>query len=173
MKGVGTGMNKRTHERFLFVIPAIMLFGALLDSWPYGYFQILRWVTCASAVFYMFRSHEKNQSIAAYAFAGIAILFNPLLPIRLSRDIWAIADGLTATFFIGYGVLFNLTVSKENAARAEHEQTKYDLLSQRSEKIEQEYKLLKKEYDRSQEQNNEEIALLRKQIKEPKRHREE
>jgi len=99
-------MREWTGKHFLFVVPVIMLFGALADDWPYGYFQILRWVTCASAVFYMFRSYEKEQSIAVYAFGGIAILFNPLLPIHLTRDIWKIVDGATAIFFIGYGVFY-------------------------------------------------------------------
>lgn len=162
-------MKEWMHERFFFVVPAVMLFGALFNGWPYGYFQILRWVTCASAAFYMSWLYEKKHPIAAYVFGGIVILFNPLLPIHLPRGIWKIADCLTAVFFIGFGV-YNLALSKENAA---HRQTKTDLLLQKSEKLEQEYTMLKKGHDRFLEQTEEEIAALREQFKKTGRYRKE
>ena len=76
-----------------------MLFGAIAE-WPYGYYTILRWITCITSILVVLQAFEKNINWAKVIFIIIAILFNPLAPIYLSRNIWIPLDIVTAILFI-------------------------------------------------------------------------
>jgi len=76
-----------------------MLFGAITE-WPYGYYSLLRWITCIASILVAFQAFEKNIDWAKVLFIVIAILFNPLAPIYLSRNTWMTLDIITAILFI-------------------------------------------------------------------------
>lgn len=80
------------------LITAAMLFAALAE-WPYGYYQVLRWVTCAAAVFVAFVAYDWQKLWATWLFGFIAFLFNPLIPIHLSRELWQPIDLICALLF--------------------------------------------------------------------------
>ena len=81
------------------LIAAAMLFGAL-GRWPYSYYIVLRWVTCAAAVFVACRSHASEKPWGIWVFVFIAVLFNPIIPVHLARQAWQIIDLAAATTFI-------------------------------------------------------------------------
>jgi len=96
---------------------AVMLFWAL-DDHKYDYFTILRLVVCGVAAFAAYYAYsvvfEKQPNGWMYAFICIAILFNPLAPIHLSRRTWKIIDvAVGITFLIS---LFVLRISKKKIA---------------------------------------------------------
>ena len=76
-----------------------MLLGAIAE-WPYGYYILLRWITCITSILVVFQAFEKNIDWTKVVFIVIAILFNPLAPIYLSRSIWIPLDIITAIIFI-------------------------------------------------------------------------
>lgn len=78
-----------------------MLLVALVDN-PYGYYQILRWVVMLFAGYVTFLSYENKHKIWLWIFAVIAILFNPIAPIHLSRELWSIIDLIVAGVFVIY-----------------------------------------------------------------------
>jgi uncharacterized membrane protein YccC len=96
-------MKQSVLERRPHLIPAIlaalMLFGAL-GRWPYGYYQLLRWVTCGAAVFVAFMAYNWKKLWATYLFVFIAVLFNPLIPIHLNRELWQMIDSICALLFV-------------------------------------------------------------------------
>jgi hypothetical protein len=79
----------------LALIAAALLLIALADL-PYGYYTFLRIVVCATSAFGALRAHQSNQSLWALVLVGVAILFNPVIPIYFSRGAWAIIDVLVA-----------------------------------------------------------------------------
>ena len=81
------------------IIAALMLLGALGD-WPYGYFQLLRWITCGSAIFVAFVAYQWQKIWVTYLFGIIAVLFNPIAPIHLTRELWKPIDVICAILFI-------------------------------------------------------------------------
>ena len=82
-----------------------MLLGAF-GYWPYGYYQLLRWVVCAAAIFVLVATITWKSYWACWAFGVVAITFNPILPIHLSREIWQILDAAIASrFLVGVVVL--------------------------------------------------------------------
>jgi hypothetical protein len=114
-------MNRNLSQKRPHLIPAIiaavMLLGAL-GRWPYGYYQLVRWVTCGAAVWIAFLAYDWRKQWASVLFGIVAVLFNPLLPIHLTREIWQPIDFLCAVLFIV--VTFVLTKppeEKEKTAR--------------------------------------------------------
>ena len=80
------------------VISAILLFWAL-GKHPYGYYTLLRFVVCGVSAYGANFSAQLRRNNWAWIFGIVALLFNPIIPIHLNRDIWAFIDS-------GVGVLF-------------------------------------------------------------------
>jgi len=90
------------HKRPLLIpaaIAALMLFGALGD-WPYGYYLTLRLVVCGISAYTAFVAYEWQQTWAAWLFAGIALLFNPFVPVHLPKELWQVIDVACGVLFI-------------------------------------------------------------------------
>jgi len=84
------------------LIPAAMLIVAIGD-WPYGYYQFLRLVVCASAVALSVIEFKGGGSSTCwiFVFAGVTLLFNPLATVHFERQIWQALDlGVAAVFLI-------------------------------------------------------------------------
>lgn len=68
-----------------------MLFAALARH-SYDYYTLLRWVVCGVSTFAAVRAADARQTGWLGAFAIIALLFNPIIPVHLNRDTWAFID---------------------------------------------------------------------------------
>ena len=106
------------------IVSALMLLLALNEH-PYGYYVVLRWVVCLSAILVVWvllgwRSAENEAELSGWevgvlAFTVIAITFNPLVPIALDRGTWAPIDFLA---FVVFGVsIFGVSRPHQRAAR--------------------------------------------------------
>ncbi len=91
--------DKNNFTKYFIILNIFMLFGAIAE-WPYGYYILLRWITCITSILVAFQAFEKNIDWAKVVFIVIAILFNPLAPIYLSRSTWIPLDIVTAILFI-------------------------------------------------------------------------
>ncbi len=91
-----------TLSIILRLVCSIMLVWSL-SRHKYDFYVILRWlVTCTSAYCASIANKVKNQLWTIY-FVAAAILFNPIAPIKLSRDTWISID-------IGVAVLFLISL---------------------------------------------------------------
>ncbi len=89
------------NKNILTIIASGFLFVALFDGLPYGYFTFLRFVVCCVAIYLAYKIYQdKNDSLMVWLFGGIAILFNPIIPIYLQRGQWIIIDLLVGIFFV-------------------------------------------------------------------------
>ena len=74
-----------------------------LASLPYGYYTLLRIVVCLCAFLIAHGSYSKERgSIWAPVFVGVGLLFNPIIPVHLSRSIWATIDIACAAIFFSH-----------------------------------------------------------------------
>ena len=80
-------------------LAAVLLVGAL-GKWPYGYYTLLRLVTCGAAGYGVYVSHSAGKVGWLWAFILIAVVFNPIIPVHLSREIWQPIDVLTAAALV-------------------------------------------------------------------------
>lgn len=73
------------------IVAAILLFLALF-SMPYGYYILLRFVVCGVSAYGTYFAVKFKRNAWAWTFGIIAILFNPIIPIHLDKDTWAVID---------------------------------------------------------------------------------
>jgi hypothetical protein len=81
------------------VIAALMLLCALAPC-PYWYYKLLRWVVSGMALVFAVFGHSTGRGWGTGLFGLVAILFNPLIPLHLSKPIWRSIDIVTATVFV-------------------------------------------------------------------------
>lgn len=81
-------------------ISTIMLLLAIPTFWPYGYYVLLRWVVTISAVFLLSLVYESKKTFWLFSMGIVAILFNPIIPVHLDKEIWIIIDLIAAILFL-------------------------------------------------------------------------
>lgn len=81
------------------VLASVMLLWAL-SAHPYGYFTLMRFVVCAVAIYCALQASSQRKEEWTWILAGIAILFNPLIPFHLNRQIWSILDVAVAILLV-------------------------------------------------------------------------
>lgn len=89
-----------TTSTILTLIASAMLFGCLADNLPYSYFQFLRWVVCGVCGFRAFVALEQEKVVWMWIFFPATVLFNPIVPIHLDRDIWVVIDVVLAVVLL-------------------------------------------------------------------------
>lgn len=90
-----------------YFMAALLLLGAL--KLPYGYYTFLRIVVTLYTLLLAFYAHDQSKNNTMILFLSIAILFNPLIPIYLSKDVWGIIDVATAVLFIALPLILKVT----------------------------------------------------------------
>ena len=81
------------------IIAALLLFIAVAPL-PYGYYIFLRWVITIIAAISAIDSLSKEKVSWIWVFACIVILFNPIVPIYLTKGIWMPIDIIAAIIFL-------------------------------------------------------------------------
>jgi FtsH-binding integral membrane protein len=67
---------------------------------PYGYFTFLRLIVCAVAIYHVIIAYNLKRVIIVAYFGFIAILFNPIFPVYLTKQIWRPIDFVAAILFL-------------------------------------------------------------------------
>ena len=110
-------MDSRDHNRpdrsglpalpiVFWALPIVFLLAAHFRL-PYGFYTLMRLAVSAEAAvvaWYLFQAGGKLKR-AAVLFGLLVVVFNPFVPVRLSRSLWAVIDPLVAATFLGCAVL--------------------------------------------------------------------
>mgnify|MGYP000695840050 CR=1 FL=1 len=80
-------------------IVTLLLLICLFDM-PYGYYQLVRYITAGLFCWFVFEANEKEEKEKMFLFIIIAVLFQPIFKIPLGRVIWNIVDVLIAGYLI-------------------------------------------------------------------------
>lgn len=80
-------------------IASAMLFIGILPL-PYGYYTLLRFIATGVFIWSALIAYERNNETLPWIYLLLALLFNPLIKIHLSRDLWAIFDISAATLLL-------------------------------------------------------------------------
>ncbi len=88
------------HHPAIWFLPAGMLLGAMAPL-PYGFYVLLRIVVAVAAGFLAYKDYEARNGVSGWAvvLGTIAVLFNPIIPIHLSREIWLPINAVAAAIF--------------------------------------------------------------------------
>lgn len=80
------------------ILAALLLF--CLAPMPYGYYQLVRFVSMVVFVVMAYQYYVKKQEIWAVVFGALALLFQPFFKIALGRTMWNIVDVVVAILLI-------------------------------------------------------------------------
>ncbi len=101
-------LDKRTESsavnvpQFVWFVPALALLFAVLPL-PYAYYTGLRWLISASVAFLVWKKFEVTgspQGAFIWIFGGITLLFNPIIPVVLTKSTWVLIDLVVAGIFL-------------------------------------------------------------------------
>ena len=91
--------------KLIFLIPAIFLCIVPFFKFPYGIYTLLRIIVTLSSAFIIYNNYKRinNVNSTIVIFSMILIVFNPVFPIRLNRELWLPIDlTVAAIYFYHY-----------------------------------------------------------------------
>lgn len=91
------------HHSSVWLVPIILLALALFPL-PYGYYSFLRLGICSVGVWIAYEQwrHDDAASGWVVALGAMALLYNPLFPISLTREIWSVLNLVAAALLVGH-----------------------------------------------------------------------
>ncbi|WP_425607795.1 DUF6804 family protein [Pinibacter soli] len=82
------------------IILAILLFLCLLKM-PYGYYQLIRFISLVGFLVLSYDANQKKDNFSKVVYLSLAILFQPFFKIPLGRELWNIVDLIVGVFLLG------------------------------------------------------------------------
>ena len=77
----------------------ILLLIAIPSWWPYGFYTLLRWIICAVSVYVAYTFYKSKLTGWTFVFSALAILFNPVYPVYLTKSSWVGIDFISSILF--------------------------------------------------------------------------
>jgi len=83
-----------------------------LGRWPYGYHMLLRVVVFASGLLIATLIYQRMKDFTAWVvvFLIAAIIFNPILPLHLTRSVWSTLNVIAAALFVTHWLVVRESV---------------------------------------------------------------
>ena len=110
------GFGKARMTRLNSYVPAVVSAGLLLlaafGTRPYSFYVFLRIVVCLIAIYSAVKAMEMNRIVWTWIMAGVAIVFNPVLPLRMHKSDWKIFNVISAGIFVAWMVVISLRKPK-------------------------------------------------------------
>jgi TonB family protein len=88
------------------LIAAAMLVSAAVEKHPYSFYMLLRWICCAIFAWSAFIAHAKDRPFWAWGFGALAVLYNPIVLVHLSRSTWINVNWFTVGVIIVAAIAF-------------------------------------------------------------------
>lgn len=94
---------KKSHLVLLsvsqFGVAAFLIFAIFKQ--PYDYYIVLRWIVCIVSLFTVLIYIKLGSFyIWPWVYGIIGVMFNPLLPVRLSKSMWAPIDVIASVLYL-------------------------------------------------------------------------
>jgi hypothetical protein len=81
------------------VFAAALCFAGIADI-PYGFYSLIRWVACGTAIASAIQMHAKHRTGWVWALGIIALIFNPLVPFYFPKSVWIVFDAAAGACFL-------------------------------------------------------------------------
>ena len=98
------------------LIACALLGWALVPTNPYGYYIFLRWIVCAICVFLTVQAIDLKRVGWAWTLGITAVIYNPLIRVYATREIWSVVN--VATIAVLIGSIFMVSKTQKNSGRA-------------------------------------------------------
>lgn len=91
---------KNIYQSISLLAAGVAALLAIPSIWPYGFYQLVRWIVCLSAGYNAYQRGVKEKYFWASTFALVAILFNPIAPIHFDKGVWQFIDFIVGTTMV-------------------------------------------------------------------------
>jgi len=109
--------NETIHS----AVCAVVLLIAAFTRWPYFVYVLLRVFICGSSAYIASKQYSRHRVPLTWLFGAIAVLFNPVVPVKMGRPDWQVVNALTAFIFIAFSVYLNWDrLSRRQSRRNQH-----------------------------------------------------
>jgi len=95
-------VSKRIWEVAVTAACAALLLFAAAGKHPYGLYMLLRLLITVGAAYWALRVYQVGLRAWTWAFAVVALLMSPFLPIRMQRAQWQPIDLWLAVLLLGW-----------------------------------------------------------------------
>ena len=102
--------DSNTKKNIALSIASTVLLLALFDGWQYGFFTILRFVVFSSTAYVAYLAYQAQKEGWVFFLGAIALLFNPFIPVYLTRDVWVVIDFITSVTLLFTMHLLSLSI---------------------------------------------------------------
>ena len=85
-------------KQVIFLAVGFLLLG--IFPLPYGYYTLLRLIACVVFTWAAYVTFGNKETLLPWAFIILALLFNPVIKVYLSKEIWAVIDACSAIFLL-------------------------------------------------------------------------
>lgn len=96
------------------IISVVLLILSVIGRWPYGFYTLLRIIVFGTTVYLSWLAYRNEKQSWAWVFGFIALIFNPLIPLYLDRDLWKAIDLIVAVFLMVSSFVFKVNQIWEN-----------------------------------------------------------
>ena len=83
----------------IILIVVIVFLSLFFHRLPYGFYQLLKLVAFLTSCFFVYDFSKESKSSFSIIFIILAILYNPLFPIHLTKAIWLPINLATVAYF--------------------------------------------------------------------------
>ena len=94
--------SKRVWEVALTVLVAIFLLVAAEGRHSYGFYMVLRTAATVGGIYWAVRVYQAGPRGWMWAFLAVALLLNPVLPVRMHREHWQPIDMVLGVLLFGW-----------------------------------------------------------------------
>lgn len=94
-----TEPRQKSISKALAIISMVFLFLAVFGCWPSGFYTLHRFAVCGSSIYLAVQANELGKRAWIWIMGAMAVLFNPLIPVRLPRSDWQAMDFIAAVVF--------------------------------------------------------------------------
>lgn len=105
-------VGRITHEHLKFetihsVTCVAVLLIAALGQWPYFMYVLLRVFICGSSAYIASRLFSQHRFPLTWVAGAFAVLYNPVLPVKMARSDWEVINCFTAVSFLAFSIYLN------------------------------------------------------------------
>jgi len=85
--------------KWLCIASGVLLLLAIPSGWPYDFYILLRWIIFITSLIVANGFRKSALDGWMMVFGGVAFLFNPIIPVHLSKSSWVLIDFVSAILF--------------------------------------------------------------------------
>jgi len=84
----------------IYIAAGILFLGVAQEYLPYGYYTVLRIVATGTFIWAFLVSFNRNGALLPWIYLLFAVVFNPILKVPLSQELWMAIDIVASVLLI-------------------------------------------------------------------------